>query len=124
MAESKKMAGTCYIKVDGEQLAVEGSVEIPLTTVVRETKIGSTGVVGYGETPRAPYVKCSAFLTADFPIDKISSSDDMTVTAELANGWVYTLSQAWLVGEISGSMSDGTTSLEFNGIDGFLQTGN
>lgn len=124
MADSKKISGTCYIKVDGEQLAVEGSVEIPLTNVTRETKLGSTGVVGYSESARIPYVKCSAFLTSDFPINSLAKSDSMTVTAELANGWVYTLSQAWLVGEISGSMSDGTTSLEFNGIDGFLSTGN
>lgn len=123
MSDSKRFAGTCYIKVDGEQLAVEGSVEIPLTDVIRETKVGSTGVAGYSETKRIPYVKSSAFLTPSFPISKIAKSDNMTITAELANGWVYTLSQAWLVGEISGSMSDGTTSLEFQGIDGFLQAG-
>lgn len=121
MSDSKRFAGTCYIKVDGEQLAVEGSVEIPLINVTRETKLGSTGVVGYSETARIPYVKCTAFLTSDFPIDALTKSDNMTVTAELANGWVYTLSQAWLVGDISGSMSDGTASLEFQGIDGFLQ---
>lgn len=116
------MAGTCYIKVDGEQIAIEGSVEFPLSTTVRETKIGSTGVVGYSETERAPFIKLSAWLGRDFPVDAITTGDDMTITAELANGWVYTLEGAFLVGEIDGNASDGTTSLEFNGRNGFLQT--
>lgn len=117
----KKIAGTCYIKADGAQLAVEGSVEIPLRSVTRETKIGSTGVVGYSETDTAPYVKATVFLDPDFPTSVLSSTG-MTITAELANGWVYTLNEAWLSGEIAGNMSDGTVSLEFNGLSGTLQT--
>ena len=117
----QKFAGTCYIKVDGAQLAVEGSVEIPLSSVTRETKIGSTGVVGYAETDVAPYVKCTAFLEPSFPVSALNGNN-MTVTAELANGWVYTLNGAWIAGEIAGNMSDGTVSLEFNGLTGSLQT--
>ena len=45
-----------------------------------------------------------------------------TITAELANGWVYTLNGAWLEGDIAGNASDGTTSLEFHGLSGTLQT--
>ena len=46
----------------------------------------------------------------------------MTVTVEFGNGWVYTLSGAYLVGEIAMNGSDGNVSLEFNGTKGHLQT--
>lgn len=117
----QKIAGTCYIKADGAQLSVEGSVEFPLNSVTRETKIGSTGVVGYSEVDAAPYIKASVFLQPDFPTSMLDSTD-MTITAELANGWVYTLNGAWLEGDIAGNASDGTTSLEFHGLSGTLQT--
>lgn len=116
----QKFAGTCYIKANGAQLSVEGSVEFPLLKVTRETKIGSNGVVGYSETNVAPYIKCSVFLEKGFPLELLSGTD-MTITAELANGWVYTLSGAWLEGEVAGNASDGTVTLEFHGMDGNLQ---
>lgn len=117
----QKFAGTCYIKADGAQLAIEGSVEIPLMSVTRETKIGSTGVVGFSETEVAPFIRASAFLEPTFPVEALSSTD-MTITAELANGWVYTLNGAWLEGDVTGNMSDGNVSLEFHGLSGTLQT--
>ena len=107
MADSKKIAGTVYIKVDGEQLSVSGSVEFPLSTFSRESKIGSTGVVGYSQTDRVPFIKCECLLTNGFPVDKLTTSDDMTITAELATGWVSTLSGAWLTGDIDGNSTDG-----------------
>ena len=116
----KKFAGTCYIKANGALLSVEGSVEIPLLKTTKEKKVGSTGVAGYSETNIAPYVKCTAFLEPDFDIDALSGND-MTITAELANGWVYTLNGAWLEGEVVANSSDGTVSLEFTGLDGHLQ---
>ena len=78
-------------------------------------------MVGYAETDVAPYVKCTVFLEPSFPVSALNGNN-MTVTAELANGWVYTLNGAWLAGEIAGNMSDGTVSLEFNGLTGSLQT--
>lgn len=118
---TQRIAGTCYIKVDGEQLAIEGSVEFPMMDVTRETKLGSTGVAGFSETFIAPYVKCSAHLQKDFPLDTLKSGTDMTVTVECANGWVYTLQGAYLVGEIAINASDGLVSLEFNGTKGTAQ---
>ena len=67
-----RIAGTCYIKVDGQQLAVEGSVEIPLSKTNRESKIGSTGVAGYSETEIAPFVRLSvsgAYLVGEIAMN-------------------------------------------------------
>ncbi len=51
------------------------------------------------EKNRAPYVKGTLKVPKNFPVSKITSSDEMTITAELANGQDYVLSAAWLHGE-------------------------
>ena len=49
---------------------------------------------------------------------KISQSDTLTVTAELANGKVYVLTEAYLSGETTVSGDEGTIPLEFRGAKG------
>lgn len=116
-----RVAGTCYIKVDGEQLEVSGGVECPINEVTRETVMSATGPAGYKETPQRPFVKLSAILVAGFPREKVAQATDMTVTAEFPNGTAYTLSQAYLEGEATAKADDGTTELEFSGKKGIWQ---
>jgi len=116
-----KTAGTCYFKVDGEQLEVTGGVEAPLLDVKRETQMGVNGPVGFKETAIKPYLKLSAAFVRDFPLSTLQNSTNMTITAELANGMVYTLSGAFVEGEPSAKNDDGTTDIEFGGMKGFWQ---
>lgn len=116
-----KVAGTCYIKADGEQFEVSGGVEVPLMDVKRETVMGSNGPAGYKETALRPYVKATVIVGPDFPLARIQSATDMTVTAELANGMVYTLSDAFVEGEPGLKNDDGTSDLEFSGKKGIFQ---
>lgn len=116
-----KIAGTVFIKLDGEQLEVSGGVECPISSVMRETKMGPNGPGGYSEMAQLPYIKVSAFLRPEFPREKVTESVDMTITAELANGKVYVLSNAYHVGESAAKNDDGTVDLEFNGATGIWQ---
>jgi len=118
---SKRVAGIAYIKIDGDQLEVSGGVECPLLDVNREPVMGLTGPAGFKETAAVPFVKLTAIFRDDFPVDKLSESTDMTVTAELANGRVYVLSGAYLVGDPAPKGDDGTVELEFNGEKGQWQ---
>ncbi len=109
-----KVAGTCYVKVDGEQLVVSGGISVPMTDVIRETIVPGY----YKETERTPYVVVTAVVDGDFPVAKLKAGTDMTVTAELANGKTYVLSSAYLVEEPEYSTEDGTTELRFEGLKG------
>lgn len=121
MATAPRIAGICFIKLDGDQLEVSGGVEVPINDTVRETKAGPNGPAGFSEVAVIPSVKVSAFLTPDFPREKVAQSTDMTITAELANGKTYVLSGAFLVGDASAKQDDGTVDLEFNGLKGMWQ---
>lgn len=116
-----RVAGICYIKVDGKQLSIKGDIEVPLTETKKETVMGLSGPAGYKEEPVMPYVKMTAIFTADFPLAEVRAASEATVTAELANGKVYTLSKAYLVGEPAVKVSEGEVELEFNGDKGMFQ---
>lgn len=118
---AQKVAGTCYIKVDGEQLEVSGGIEVPLSDTQRETVMGLNGVAGFKEIARAPSLKLSAIMVPGFPLERLTTGTDMTITAELANGMTYVLSGAYLIGEPSANPEDGTAELEFNGTKGMWQ---
>ena len=112
---AKRGAGICYIKVDGEQLEVSGGVEAPIVELKRETVMGLSGPAGLKETALEPYIKVTAIFMPGFPMDTLRTNTEMTVTAEMANGKVYTLSGAFVKGEPSAKGEDGTVELEFGG---------
>lgn len=115
----KKVAGICFIKADDQQFEVTGSVEVPLSTTIREPMESLSGESGnYRESGVAPYVRFTAHNEADLDYDKIASATDLTVVAELANGRVYTLTEAYLSGETVVGGDEGTTPYEFRGKKG------
>lgn len=116
----KRLAGTCYFKVDGEQLELQGDIEFPFNSVTRETMASTTGVVGFKETVTVPYVAGTFIVPESFPVSKLMESTAMTITAECANGMVYTLSEAFMVGDIPYKPIDGTVALRFEGTAGEL----
>ncbi|AKZ72813.1 MULTISPECIES: phage tail tube protein [Enterobacteriaceae] len=116
-----RIAGTCFIKVDGLQLSPTGGIEVPMNLKVRDDIVDLSGGVDFKETHRAPYTKFTGKVPKDFPVDKITESTEMTITSELANGQVYVLSQAWLHGEANHNPEEGTVDLEFHGTEGGYQ---
>lgn len=117
---ASKLAGTCYIKVDGEQLELQGNLQFPLSKTTREVVTSTAGVVGYKEEVNPPYISGDFIVPKDFPIDKVFNSTGLTVTAECANGQVYTLSNAFATGDSDYKPIDGTVSIRFDGEDGDL----
>lgn len=115
---AKRLAGTVFVKCDGEQFDISGGVECPLLKAKREPVSGPNGVAGYKETSIPPYVKLSAFVPDKFPIEKLQNATEMTVTVEFPNGKNYVLSSAFVSNDPSVKADDGTTDLEFGGLNG------
>lgn len=117
----QRIAGTCYLKADGQQLEIKGGMEAPIAESKREPVNSATGVVGYKESVVTPMLKVTGIFTRDFPIATLRSNVDMTITGEFANGKVYTLSGAWLSNEGSAKGEEGEVELEFTGTRGIWQ---
>ncbi|KGU84827.1 phage tail tube protein [Pseudomonas mediterranea] len=113
----QKVAGTVYVKVDGEQLTITGGAEAPLMDKKRETIYPGF----FKEEELAAYLKMTAVHTPNFPIKALTNGRDMTITCEFSNGSVYVLAGAYLVDEPSSKGDDGTIELQFDGIKGSWQ---
>lgn len=113
----QKVAGTCYLKIDGEQIVITGGVECPLSKVKRETITPGF----FKEEDLAPFINVDALKTPGFPHQKIANATDMTITAEFKDGSSYVLSGAYAVDEIKVTADDGKVSLKFEGVSGDWQ---
>lgn len=113
----KKVAGTVYLKLDGEQIELTGGVEVPLSATKRETI-----VPGFAkEEDVAPFMKFDAVKTPGVDWQKIARAMDMTGTAEFKDGSVYVLEGAYVVGDMNLNSEDGKVSMELNGVKGTWQ---
>nr|DAJ51207.1 MAG TPA: Tail tube [Caudoviricetes sp.] len=112
----QQVAGTCYFSVDGEELNLSGSLSITFSDFTREAKMGSGRMIGFSQTNVAPQIRGEFFVDHGFPLNTILESTGMTIVAELANGWRYTLSDAFFTGDgAEFSPEDGTVTLTFIG---------
>ena len=113
----QKVAGTCYIKVDGDQLVITGGVEVSASKVKRETIVKGW----FKEEDVTPSVKVDAIKTPGLNLSKITEGTNMVVTAEFKDGSSYVLSGAYAVDDITFNGDDGKLSLKFEGISGDWQ---
>lgn len=113
-----RIAGVCFLSVDSDQLELAGKLNCSLDPAEKEGLSGLSGVAGYKETPRVPFIDIEVFVPKGFPMAKIRDRDDLVITADLANGMSGVLSEAWLAGAIELDGGEGKTNLKFEGKDG------
>lgn len=113
-----RIAGICHITVNGRTLDISGGLTIPLSKTNKETIVSTNGSVNYKETPIAPYIDGTFLMDENFPIEELASMDTATVVAELANRKSYTLSEAFIEGEMNYDSDAGTVGMKFVGTNG------
>lgn len=114
-----RVAGTCYLKVDGTQYELkDDAIEIPLSKVSREAVMALGGLAGFKEMAQRQFVKFTSVFVRDLPIQTITNTTNATLVVEYANGKTYTLTGAYLEGEILADGVSGDLPLEFTGTKG------
>ena len=102
----RRQSGTAYVTVDGTTIPAKGSFTIPLSTKNRTDIVVGDEVVGYDEQ-----------ITDETDFERICNSTAMTIRVELANGRVFTLSNAFVRGTPTVSEA-GEASFDFAGKSG------
>ena len=110
-----KVAGTAYVKVDGQQIALRGNFKIKPSNVVRESITGLDGYHGFKETPTVTGFTMDVTDRPEVSVQKLAKLEDVTVTVNLINGKTYVLRNAVQIGEIEISADDGMFTLTFEG---------
>ena len=113
---NNRIAGVCFLKVDGQQYNLKGNLKITFSQSVRTGVAGQDGVHGFTEAPSVPYIEADLSDLGGMSLQTLAGVSNATVTAELANGKTYVLRQAWFSGEITANAADGTTPVKFEGM--------
>lgn len=117
-----RIAGTAYVKADGAQFSLAGTLTVSIDKAEREGLAGLSGVAGYKETPRVPFIEGEFYLTENLSLPTIEGIVNATITAELANGKTYVLRNAWSAGAREANAAEGTVTIRFEGKEGIEQT--
>jgi len=118
----QRVGGICYLKVDGTQYALRGSLKVQPLSQKREMVVGQDGVHGVKVTPIVPYIEGEFTDLGGLSLVSLGDIEGATVTAELANGKVYALRDAGWVGEHPIDTAEGKLPFRFEGVECLEQT--
>jgi len=111
------IAGTAFLKVDGNMYPLKGNLTVSGSQVERNGIAGQDYVHGFQELPRVPYIEGDVSTDASVSTEFLESIVNATITAELINGHVYVLRNAWTKGPIEINTHDGQFRIRFEGVD-------
>ncbi len=112
----KRVAGTCYLKQNGVQYALKGSLTINFTATMREGIAGLDGIHGYKESPRVPSIEAQLTKGPELALKDLAGVTSATITAECADGTTYVLTEAWQAGELALDGAEGQVNVKFEGM--------
>lgn len=112
----RRIAGLAYLFVDGRQYPLRGNLTISTDTIEREGVAGQDGIHGFIERPRVPWIEGDFSDISGLSLMQIQAMCDVTVTAELANGKMYVLRNAWTSTAREFNAADGQATVRFEGM--------
>jgi hypothetical protein len=117
---NRRLAGITVASVNGVVYNVTEFSWSP-GTIKRETLLSMSGVDGYSEMPRAPYVAGKFRDAKSASVTSFNGMTNATVVFQLANGKQIVGSGLWNTGEIDVAGIDATFDFKFEGAWGSLQ---
>lgn len=111
-----RIAGVVFVKADGIQMSVAGSVTSSPFGEEREMLVGLSGPVGYKEMPRVPFLEVEIYDDAGTDLEALHALTDATVQAELANGKTHIYRNATSVTPPELNVSEGTTTMRWEAL--------
>ncbi|SDI55384.1 phage tail tube protein [Pseudomonas abietaniphila] len=116
MAGKNRIGGIIALKVNGDIYFAKGNFTYNLGKPKREGVVGADTVHGYKETPQVPFIEGEITDRQELSLEDLVTLDDATITLELSNGKVITLSEAWFAGEGTGNTEEGNIACRFEGM--------
>src|SRR3954453_4652080 len=102
---AQRFAGVAFCMVDGNQVPLRGNFTVSPAMVERTMIAGQDGVHGYQELPRVPYIEGDLSHTRDLDLAALERQVNVTVIAQLANGWPTALNLSSRLSTAPGSTS-------------------
>ena len=113
-----KVAGTAFFLVDGIRYSLKDNFTVALTEIERESVVGLDGFHGVKENIVPAFMECDITDREDLDIDALNRAEDVTVTAELNNGKVGVLRNAYQINQLELGVDEGELTARFEGPKG------
>lgn len=118
MAENQRRGGIIYVKVDGQLYSAKGNFTYNIGKPKRDAIIGADAVHGFKETPQVPFIEGEFTDSPTMSLEALVTTENATVTLELAVGKTIVIREAWYAGEGTGNTDEGNIGVRFEGISG------
>jgi hypothetical protein len=110
-----RVGGTISFQVNGRIYNAKGDFDYDLGTPKRESVVGSDGVHGHTERPKAPYISGKVTDRGDMSATDFFNIVGATATLALANGKVVVMQDAFYAGDGTGNTGEGELDCRFEG---------
>ncbi len=95
-----RIGGIVYLKIGDKLLTLsEGDLTFNIGGIKRESVLSSSGVAGFSGKWSVPFIEGEMIFDKDLDIKKIRDTEDITVKAELYNGYTFSLQNAYFTGD-------------------------
>lgn len=112
---SNRLAGVCYVTIDGVNYMAAGDFAYKVSGVKRETLNGQDGTHGYKEMPIQGAISGTLRDSGGLSLADINGLTSATVVLELANGKTVIGRNMWTVDEQENKTSEGTIDIKLEG---------
>jgi len=113
---AERVGGVVFVKVDGQQLRAKGAFTYDLGAPQRKAVVGSDGVHGFSETPKAPYLEGEITDSGTLDMSAIHNIRNATVTLDLANGKTIVFREAFYSGDGTVQTEEGNAKVRFDAV--------
>jgi hypothetical protein len=101
------------LTIGGEVYQAKGNFTYNGGGFTREAIMGADGVHGAKETPRVAFVEGEITDIGDVDVRSLAHARDVQVDLELANGKMFTLTDAWAAGDFTSNTEEGNIGVRF-----------
>lgn len=112
----ENIGGVASLSIDGKAFKVAGSLTYSVDAIERESKSGLTGVAGYTETGKPPFIEVELFNTSGIDLGELRAMVDVTVVLQQPNGKGAVWRNAWTTSAHEVNQAEGTFSVRFEAL--------
>ncbi|KTT24265.1 phage tail protein [Pseudomonas oryzihabitans] len=112
---SNRLAGVCYLTVDGANYMMAGDFSYKVSGVTRDTLKGQDGVHGYSEMPVQGYIGGTLRDSGGLSMAALNAMTSVTVVLELANGKTVIGRNMWSTEQQENKTTEATIEMKFEG---------
>lgn len=111
---AQRIAGTAFVTVNGEQIALRGNLTVSPSAVERTMLAGQDGVHGYQELPRVPYIEGDFSTMPGLAVEDIDGQINETVVVQAANGTIFSFTEAVCQAGTEPNLRDGQMRIRWD----------